>query len=91
MSNNEPDYADNLYFDENKKTDYYSIIKEYEDYGVPLPELGVTTSMVYSIEILKDLLKECRDEISNDMDYSEYNECGKLRLLKQIDEVLNAK
>lgn len=43
------------------------------------------------IKHLKELLKECRDEISNDMNYSEYNECGKLRLLKQIDEVLNAK
>ena len=91
MSNNEPDYADNLYFDENKKTDYYSIVKEYEDYNIPLPELEVTTSMVYSIEILEGLLKECREEISNYMNISEYYEVGNTELLMKIDEVLNAK
>ena len=92
MSNNEPDYADNLYFDENKKTDYYSIIKEYEDYGVPLPELEVTTSMVYSIEILEGLLKECKEVIKNvDTYYGNYDATNGYLVINKIDEVLNAK
>ena len=37
---------------------------------------------------LKELLKECRKEIDEDMNYSERNELGKLRLIEKIDEVL---
>ena len=37
---------------------------------------------------LKELLKECREAISNYMDITEYNEVGNTELLNKIDEVL---
>jgi hypothetical protein len=38
---------------------------------------------------LKELLKECRDEIDDDMNWLGRNELGKLRLIEKIDEVLD--
>lgn len=37
---------------------------------------------------LKELLLKAKEEIQNDMDYTEFNEVGKLKLVKQINQAI---
>lgn len=49
---------------------------------------GEIQSLKEENEKLKELLLKAKEEIQNDMDYTEFNEVGKLKLVKQIEQAL---
>ncbi len=104
MTNNTPDYEDNLYFPEQKQLkEYECIVKSY--YGKPI-DYDIACETVNKLldekkflkeEIsaykrltaqLEELLKECREEIASVEWDSVANDRNQMKLLNKIDEVL---
>lgn len=82
MTNNTPDYNDNLAF-EPKSADYLNEQRRQSD--VLISAIEKCAKLEREVKQLRELLKECRNELQR-----EYTNLGEddLSLLTKIDEVL---